>query len=205
MKKAVLLTTMLLFSIILFAQSESSKDDRKLRFGFNMGTNYSNLQSPETLPNNAEISNGVGLSLGVLMDYSISENILFSPKTELSFNNSHVGFANNDNSRHSYEIFPISLDLRTHFAYKFGNSKVVPYFFAGPNLKIPISKKPVSGSAFYTNSNFAIDFGIGLENRLKSFVFAPELKYSYGLVNINQHPTLRTLSFHSLSLNLNFK
>ena len=203
MKNAVLLTSMLLWSVIVFSQTESDKDDSKFRFGFNLGANYSNLQSKETLPNNAKISNGVGFSLGVFMDYSITENFIFSPKSELSFYNSSVEFSNNNNS--TYEIFPISLNFMTHFVYKIGNSKVVPYFFAGPNLKIPISKKPESSSEFYTNSDFAIDFGIGLENRTKYFIFAPELKYSFGLLNINQNPTLQTVNFHSISLILNFK
>lgn len=205
MKNAVLLTSILLCSFIVFSQKENIKDDSKLKFGFNLGTSYSNLQSKETLPNNAEILNGIGFSLGVLMDYSISENFLFSPKSELSFNNSSVEFVNGDNSNYSYEIFPISLNLMTHFAYKVGNSKVVAYFFAGPNLKIPISKKPESSSEFYTNSDFAIDFGFGLENRTKYFIFAPELKYSFGLLNINQNPTLKNLNFHNVSLILNFK
>lgn len=205
MKNAVLLTSMLLCSIIVFSQTENSKDDSKFRFGFNLGTNYSNLQSKETLPNNAEISNGIGFSLGVFMDYSITENFLFSPKLELSFYNSSVEFVNSDNSNYTYEIFPISLNLMTHFTYKIGNGKVVPYFFAGPNLKIPISKRPDSSSEFYTNSDFGIDFGIGLENKTKYFIFAPELKYSFGLLNINQNPTLQTLNSHNISLILNFK
>lgn len=202
MKNAVLLTSMLLWSVIVFSQTESDKDDSKFRFGFNLGANYSNLQSKETLPNNAKISNDVGFSLGLFMDYSITDNFIFSPKSELSFYNSSVVFSN-DNS--TYEIFPISLNFMTHFVYKIGNSKVVPYFFAGPNFKIPISKKPESSSEFYTNSDFAIDFGIGLENRTKYFIFAPELKYSFGLLNINQNPTLQTLNFHNISLILNFK
>jgi len=205
MKNAVLLTSMLLWSVIVFSQSESDKDDHKFRFGFNLGANYSNLQSKETLPNNAKISNDVGFSLGIFMDYSISENFIISPKSELSFYNSSVEFINSDNSNSTYEIFPISMNFMTHFVYKIGNSKVVPYFFSGPNLKIPIYKKLDSTSEFYTNPDFAIDFGIGLENRTKYFIFAPELKYSFGLLNVNKNPTLQTLNFHNISLILNFK
>ena len=169
MKTAVLLTSMLLCSIIVFSQTENIKNDAKYRFGFNLGTNYSNLQSKETLPSNAKISNGIGFSLGVFMDYSISENFIFSPKSELSFYNSSVEFVNSDNSNYTYEIFPISLNLMTHFAYKIGTGKAIPYFFTGPNFKIPISKRPDSSSEFYTNSDFAIDFGIRLENKVFYF------------------------------------
>ena len=169
MKNAVLLTSMLLCSIIVFSQTENNKNDAKYRFGFNLGTNYSNLQSKETLSSNAKISNGIGFILGVFMDYSISENFIFSPKSELSFYNSSVGFINSDNSNYTYKILPISLNLMTHFAYKIGTGQAIPYFFTGPNFKIPISKRPDSSSEFYTNSDFAIEFGIGLENKTKYF------------------------------------
>jgi len=205
MKNAVLLTSMLLCSIIVFSQTENTKNEAKYRFGFNLGANYSNLQSKETLPSNVKISNGIGFSLGVFMYYSISENFIFSPKSELSFYNSSVEFVNSDNSNYTYEIFPISFNLMTHFAYKIGTGKAIPYFFTGPNFKIPISKRPDSSSDFYTNSDFAIDFGIRLENKTKYFIFAPELKYSIGLLNVNQNPTLQALNFHNVSLVLNFK
>jgi len=205
MKNAVLLTSMLLCSIIVFSQTENIKNDARYRFGFNLGANYSNLQSKETLPSNVKISNGIGFSLGVFMYYSISENFIFSPKSELSFYNSSVEFVNSDNSNYTYEIFPISFNLMTHFAYKIGTGKAIPYFFTGPNFKIPISKRPDSSSDFYTNSDFAIDFGIRLENKTKYFIFAPELKYSIGLLNVNQNPTLQALNFHNVSLVLNFK
>ncbi len=206
MKNAVLLTSMLLWTVIVFSQTESDKSDSKFKFGFNLGANYSNLKSKEALPDYAKISNGVGFSLGVFMDYSIAENFTISPKSELAFYNSSVEIANNNNkSIYTYEIFPVSLNFMAHFAYKIRNSKIVPYFFAGPNFKIPISKKPDSSSEFYTEPDFAIDFGIGLENRIKHFIFAPELKYSLGLLNINQYPGLKTLNFHNISLILNFK
>lgn len=205
MKYAALLTSMLFWTLIVVAQGESENDDSKFRFGFNLGANYSNLQSKEMLPDNAKISNGVGFSLGVFMDYAITGNFIFSPKSELAFYNSSVDFLHSDNSNYAYEIYPMSLNFMAHFAYKIKKSKVVPYFFAGPNVKIPISKKPDSSSEFYTNTDFAIDFGIGFENRIKRFIFAPELKYSLGLLNINQNPSLQTLNFHTLSLILNFK
>lgn len=205
MKNILLLTIVLLFSLSVFSQTENNNDERKLRFGFNFGTNYSNLQSEQPLPNNAKISKGIGFSVGLLMDYLITKDFIFSPKTELSFYNSSVEFTYPDNSNYTYKIFPISLNFMTHFIYKIGNSKVVPYIIVGPNFKIPISKKPTISSEFYTNSDFAIDFGIGFENKIKAFIIAPEVKYSWGLLNINGNPSLQTLNFHNVSLVLNFK
>ena len=206
MKNAVLLTSMLLCTVFVFSQTQSDRNDSKFRFGFNLGANYSNLKSKEALPDYTKISNGIGFSLGVFMDYSITDNFTISPKSEVAFYNSSVEIANNsDISNYTYETFPISLNFMAHFAYKIGNSNVVPYIFVGPNIKIPISKKPDSSSEFYTDSDFAIDFGIGLEKGIRHFLFAPELKYSLGLLNINQYPGLKTLNFHTISLILNFK
>ena len=49
------------------------------------------------------------------------------------------------------------------------------------------------------------DFGIGFENRIRRFVFAPELRYSLGLLNISENPSLQGLHFNKISLVFNFK
>lgn len=202
MKNVVLLTSMLCLSFIGFAQSESSKPDRKISFGFNLGTNYSNLYAKETLPDYASISNGVGASLGVFMDYSISKHLLFSPKIELAYNNCSV---ESDDETEDYNIFPISLDIMAHMKYKIGDGKLTPYILAGPNLKLPLFNKPKNSSDFETDPDFAIDFGIGFEKLNQYFILAPELRYSIGLLNVNQNPFLQSLNFNKISLILNFK
>ena len=82
-----------------------------------------------------------------------------------------------------------------HFAYEIGNGNTKPYIFVGPSLKTPFTSK----------ANFAFDFGIGLENVTEFFVFAPELRYSYGLIDINQNSAIENLYFNSIALILNFR
>lgn len=200
------LTVTLAFCVFgVFSQTENKNIDSKLRFGFNLGTNYSFLQSKESLPSNAELYTSIGAKLGVFMDYSISKNFLFSPKTELTFNNSGVKTTNNDNSISSYKVFPISIDIMTHFVYKIGESKTVPYLLLGPNLRLPLEKISKSSSGLKNKPDLAIDFGIGLENRLKYLIFAPEIRYSLGLLDVNENPAFQTLKHHNISLVLNFK
>lgn len=201
MKKVVVFVSMLCLSFIGFSQSES-KPDRKTSFGFNLGTNYSNLSTKETLPGYASISNGVGASLGIFMDYSISRQILFSPKIELAYNNGSVEFSDENDK---YKIFPISLDIMAHMKYKVGGVKIIPYILAGPNFKLPLFNKPKNSSDFDTNPDFAIDFGVGFEKKNQYFILAPELRYSIGLLNVNQNPVLKSLNFNKISLILNFK
>ena len=205
MKRLFLTATLTFCAFVVFAQTDNKEIDSKFRFGFNLGANYSFLQSKETLPSNSEIYNGIGAKFGVFMDYSISKNLLFSPKTELAFNKSGVETSNNDNSISTYKVFPLSVDIMTHFVYKIGDGKTIPYLLSGPNFRLPLKNKAKSSTAFKNNPDFAIDFGIGFENSLKHFIFAPEIRYSLGLLNVNENPTFQTLNYHNISLALNFK
>ncbi|KAF0200775.1 MAG: hypothetical protein FD170_3227 [Bacteroidetes bacterium] len=205
MKKLVLTATVAFCTFVGFAQSENKAIDSKLRFGFNVGTNYSLLLSKETLPDNSKIYNGIGAKVGVFMDYSISKNLLFSPKAELALNNSGIETTNNENSIITYQVLPVSLEIMTHFVYKSGDGKIIPYFLVGPNFRLPLKNKSKSSAEFKNKPDFAIDFGVGLENKLKFFILAPEIRYSLGLLNINENPIFQTLNYHNISLVLNFK
>lgn len=205
MKKVVVSFVLVINTIIGFSQVENSNVDSKVRIVFNVGSNYSILQSKENLPNNTEINNGIGFSCGLLMDYSLSQNVLFSPKIELAFHNNEVKTVNNDNSITTYSVLPISFNVMTHFIYKIGEGKTIPYVLVGPNYKLPIKDNSKSNNELNSKPDFAIDLGIGLENKLKYFIFAPELRYSYGLLNVNNNPSLQSLNYQSISLVCNFK
>ena len=47
MKNVVLSVVMLFSGILAFSQTENNYDDSKVRFGFNLGANYSNLLSKD--------------------------------------------------------------------------------------------------------------------------------------------------------------
>ncbi|MCX6256850.1 MAG: outer membrane beta-barrel protein [Bacteroidia bacterium] len=202
MKKVVLLAVMLIVSVVVFSQTENNDSGSKLRFGFNLGVNYSYLYSKDPLPVNAKISDGSGFSIGILMDYSISKHWIISPQAEISFNKAQVEFSNTDNSVTTYKIFQVSEEFITHLMYKINDGKINPYILIGPDFRSSLKK---SGSGYTTNPDLAIDLGIGFENLNPYCIFAPELRYSYGLLNINKEPSMRSLYFHNISLILNFK
>ena len=83
--------------------------------------------------------------------------------------------------------------------------KTIPYILAGPNFRLPLKNKSKSSTEFENKPDLTLDFGIGLENRLKYFIFAPEIRYSLGLLNVNENPTFQSLNYHNISLVLNFK
>jgi hypothetical protein len=204
MKKVIFILVLYLSSLVAFAQTESDAKEKRMKYGFNLGINYANLLDDNALPSNATLTNNVGFQLGILADYTMANFFSISPKVELSFNNCEVNFTNTDGSQTVYEVMPISLDLMAHFVFKKTNSKVSPYFYFGPDFKIPLSNKSTSPTSFSTGYDFAIDLGIGIDKTFKNFNFAPELRYSFGLMNVNQNPSIQTLNFHSISLIFNF-
>ena len=203
MKKVILVITLFSCSLAAFSQSAGTVNERRIKYGFNLGVNYSNLLGKEMLPSNASLSNNWGFRLGILADYRIYNFLSVSPKAEVSFNNSRLSFSNTDGST-AYSVMPVSFELVTHFIFKKKNEKLSPYFFFGPNLKIPISKKLENSTTFPTNADFAIDFGVGIDKSFTKFNFSPELRYSFGLLNVNKHPSIQSLSFHNISLVFNF-
>lgn len=205
MKNGVLVAALLLFYFSVFSQETEDQSTRKVRFGFNLSANYSNLYSNDALPIDAEISNGLGFGLGVLMDYQISDQFALSPKADLSFYNSSVNYPTGEGATARYDVFPAAVNVMVHAAYKMGKNERRPYFFAGPNFRMPVSRNSGETSTFETTPDLAIDLGFGLDNKLKHFVFAPELKYSFGFMNVNNNPILQSLTFHSITLVLNFK
>ena len=169
MKKVILVAGLFISYLTVFSQSESNANEKRMKYGLNIGINYSNLLDNEMLPSNASISNDLGFRLGILADYRIFKFLSVSPKAELSFNNSKVNFTQIDGSETEYEIMPVSLNFMTHFIFKKNNEKLIPYFFFGPNVKVPISEKSNNSMTFGTNSDFAIDFGIGVDKPLTDF------------------------------------
>jgi len=204
MSKVVFVLAVLTSSLTSFSQDEGSFGEKRVKYGFNLGVNYSNLLHKEALPENASLSNDFGFRLGILADYRLSEIVSISPKAELSFNNSSVHFAHTDGTSSEYRVMPVSLDLMTHFVFKANREKLSPYFLFGPNVKIPISKRSDNSAEFSTNSDLAIDCGIGIDRAGTSFNFSPELRYSFGLLNVNQQPSVQSLRFHMISLVFNF-
>lgn len=203
MKNVVLFITLLCVSIIGFSQTETKIENSKVRFGFNLAANYSILKYVELVPTNSEVVNGFGFQVGLLMDYSISKNFLISPKLEVSFNGASVEFFNS--ATPTYHVMPESANSMIHFVFKMGNNQMQPYILVGPNFKLPLQNKTKLGTELSTNPDIAIDFGIGLDYSFQYFICAPEIRYSYGLRDVNRNPNLPALNMHSIALVLNFK
>jgi hypothetical protein len=205
MQKIASISIALSLAVSTFAQSE---DLNKLKFGFNVGVNYSNLQLVPVNFINAKgigISNGVGGRMGILVDYQINERFSFSPKTEMSFNTGSVSLPKTGDEQEVYSILPVTIEVASHFNYRLSARNAGPYISFGPSLKIPLADKKNTMNQISGSPDLALDLGVGLDRMLPSFHFAPELRYSFGLMNLSRINAISKLNFHSISLIFNFK
>jgi len=189
-------------SLQIAGQHNELPENKKLMFGFNIGANYSNVLAPGNP--SARSNNGGGFSLGLVMSESISEQLFLSPKAELSFNDCNIVYSNAANAESIYPIYPVSINIMMHIAYRLKKSKRSAYLLIGPNARVPLVENRVT-NVYGNNPDLAIDLGFGFEKLLKYFCLAPEFRYSIGLLNVNKDPGLDHVYFHNITFVLNFK
>lgn len=203
MKKLSLLFLMLASGQTAFGQRQPDSDN--LRFGFDLSIGYSNLQvSPVQFvyAKSIEVKNGVGGKLGIMMDYKMNDRLSFSPKMDMAFNSARINIVQSGDIRTTYHVQQAGIEIPLLFNYKISDWNPAPYIILGPCLKLPLAS-PKNMLSF--NSDVSIDFGVGMNNAVAYFIFAPELRYSYGLVNLSGVNEIGILNMHSISLVLNFK
>ncbi len=172
----------------------------KPKFGFNIGANYTNMLV--AIDNNFTGSrkNGGGIVLGLVSDLHISNSTHFMPKLEFVMQNSHVRI---DSVNQHYKIANTAIEAKGHFTFRSPREGYISYMIIGPNVRIPLNNN-LSSDQFPTKFDVAMDFGIGGFKAFESFGLAPEIRYSFGFLNINQNPSLEEVKYHSISLVFNF-
>ena len=204
MTRCLVIICLLLTHSTFLAQSEEPKTFlSNAKYGFSIGVNQSLLTSND-LPDNVSLNNDLGIRLGLRGEFQLKGRFQFAPKIEISFNGSEAKHMQSDGSELVYAIAPVTLEFKPHFVCKLNEAKVTPYILLGPSLNIPLS--PAQSGQLYipTDTDVAIDVGIGFDRFLSHFNFVPELRYSYGLLDINQQAGFYPLYFHSVTLSLGF-
>ncbi len=203
--KLIVASFLLCFSFSSFSQTSEKSEKQKPLIGFAFGVNYANIELDDesTLPMNASYEGGTGFDLGILAEFHLVKGLYATPAAYVVFNNTDVVFSNNDHSKTTYEVMPVSISLHGDFKYRFGKGKNQPYVILGPSYKISLSN-PDGTDEFPTNNNFSLDIGIGLHHQFEIFEFAPELVYSHGFSDVNGNPLLQKLYHHQLSLRFKF-
>jgi hypothetical protein len=197
MKNLVIATIFSMAIVPSFAQIKGNSEKSKFAtFGFDLGVNRSNLSFSSTQTDGDLITNGLGYRIGVVSNFRVTKKISIAPKAELSFNSSALSSSSEN------LVNPSNLELLGHLKYKFSAGNLSPYIIAGPNFRLPIDG--FKDNLIPTKQNVAIDIGVGLDVPIFKKKISPELRYSYGLGNINRDASVSDLKFHNISLVLIF-
>ena len=213
MRKPILIISLLLFTLTVFAQTErprnlTSFDSKRIHFGFTVGVNLMdmgftrNYQAEDFLY--ADLNQlQPGFQVSIVSDLRLSENWNLRFLPGISFGSREIWYYEYDagivgdpreipHVSNPVPLGPAFLDFPLHFKYR---SKRVnnyrPYVVGGLNFRYDMSaKKPGiydSDSDEYLKfkrGDLYFEFGFGIDNYLKYFKFAPEIKGAVGLMNM---------------------
>lgn len=213
MRRLPLLIFLLLISLQAFSQKEMAKnlpafDLKRLHFGFTIGINTMDV----ALDRNYAATDFVyadltrlqpGFQVTVVSDLRLSQNwnLRFLPgisfgAREISYYDFDANTGTPPTTSEAIHTVPLSAGfLEFPLLFKYRSQRVNnyrPYLVAGLNYRYDmIAKKKGAGYDEATNEyarllpgDLYVEFGFGLDNYLKYFKFAPEIKVAMGLRNI---------------------
>lgn len=181
----------------IWAQKERVKnqpyaDLKWLHLGFHVGIHAQDLLLTNTgTSSNGEIwfaeipSYSPGFSVGVIADMYMNPyfNLRFIPSIHFGdkkfvFREQNSGEEFETNVRSSYVSFPINVK---YSALRLNNYR--PYLTGGVYGALDIGRKK-GNPLLMKSGDFGLEFGIGCDIYLPFFKLCPELKFSFGLVNL---------------------
>jgi len=203
-RKLFIFFPLLLISGSVAAQMDSLK---KLRFGFNIGSNYSalNIKKTSSKPGDIVQYNGLGFRIGIVAEFVFNKRFSFVPKYEMSFNETGLLVINTNGEQQNLQIYPVTMELNPHLVYNLNNKKCKPYLLAGSSIKTPITKNYDPYWSPVKTTAICIDLGFGVDKALDYFNFSPEIRYSYGINNISNVEGVKNMHFHCVSIVMNIK
>ena len=196
MKKVALAVILSMVMAPSFAQIGKNKKEKFATFGLNAGINRSKLAFSSTQSVGDFITNGSGYRMGVISNFQFTQRFSVAPKAELSFNSSVLS------SGGEQLVSPTNLELLGHLKFKLRKGSLSPYVIVGPNFRIPLQGVN-RDNLIPTKENVALDIGVGLDVPIFKYRISPELRYSFGLMNINRNSTVSDMKYHNVSLVLN--
>lgn len=205
MKKSIITSIFifLVFSAKTIAQNQT-ENVRKTTFGISASLNYSNLSIQSDQGFEYDTKNSFGREVGFLMERRLSSFTFLSPRVNASFNIAHLNEKNGNVTTNQFKVMPLRLDFMMYTIFRDEKHKLQPYFFFGPSIKTPLNN--VNGIQQYSLvTDIGVDLGIGLNKAFTNFQFAPELKYSFGLMNLSRTIGVNDMKLHTLSLVFNIK
>ena len=196
-------------SVYCYSQTNDSNEKESLiititpNLGFNMGGDYSLVKNYSCIDSFAKypttVYNAPGFRIGVFGELKIQERFTLISRAELSINYTTV-----EQNGKILKLDPFNLDFMLHAKWNFSkrDSKVNPYCYLGPGLRVPFSGN--SEDNFDTRRALSGDISLGLDIDLKWFYLSPEIRYSHGLKNIKTENSWEKLRGSYTAFILNF-
>ncbi|GAB2968151.1 hypothetical protein GCM10027048_43730 [Hymenobacter coalescens] len=178
-------------------------DDRWFHPGFYIGLNASRyrLEHSQTYVNNLQNGQGIaanamvspGFAVGFVGDVRLTDYLSLRFTPGVSFLTREVEFKKIGavgDSIQNQQIGSTQLDLPLLFKFKSERRRNTRVYMVGgvrPSFNVGNRKKDPERSQLQVGgSDFAIEYGVGLDLFYPFFKFAPELRFSHGLTNLSQ-------------------
>ncbi|WP_420150417.1 outer membrane beta-barrel protein [Spirosoma sp.] len=228
---ALIILTLLLFQSNSQAQSSykyvrkhlERYDDKAIHYGFFFAApinRFSITHSPAFLKADSAYRiyspNKPNFRVGFVINAFLNDRFDFrlTPSVSLVSREVHYDYPNSESKTETREStwldFPMLLKYKSE---RRNNSRM--YLVAGGTFSIQtnVRKKENQGQSRLSTGNmdFAVEYGVGFEQFFEFFKFAPELRFSHGLVNLYQPSNnaagvgISKLTTHSVTLLLNFE
>jgi len=177
------------------AENDEVAYQHKLHFGVELGYNTSNFKvtlsnvyTTTSLVKTAQSYNGPGFTLGIISDLRLWRYLDLRFIPDLSFGDKSLHFLTPD-STVIKDIQSTYIDLPLDLKYKSLPYKDVRfYIFAGASYSIDFSSTSKARLAEnlvkISPDDVSAEYGLGMEIHLPLVIISPEIKFSYGLINV---------------------
>jgi hypothetical protein len=213
MKTSALIVACNLICCALSAQSveidettltPDSASQSRLKLGFLIGINYSTFYSSSSTHHEEQTVHGKGVRLGLQAGYELNQHFELVARTEMVFNKSKLKVTDNESITYTSTISPVNMQLSGNLKFKLPIENWEPYVLAGPNARVPIESENKPQRIYRNKSDVAFDLGLGLSHKFPNVTISPEIRYTYGNMNINTNPYLNSVTHHQFCFVISF-
>lgn len=205
-------------------------ESRKLRWGFSLGLNTSwyqmehstsyveRIQDPSQAYS-ANVRNGIGFNVNFISTYRLASNFLVRFQPGVGYHSRLIDYKGNLSPTSTepkvvQQINTFSAEVPLLVKYESlrrGNTQM--YFVGGikPSIVVGGQKNGNPDILQVGDSDFSIEYGVGLDLFYPFFKFSPELRYSRGITNVHKpfdsiyNNSIQRLSTNTITLYLNFE
>ena len=206
-------------SLNLFSQEDDDfAGDGTTKMGFNVGFNNNFIRfkkNPNSIysdtVNDISLSNSAGYSVSMLFYFPISDKISLKLVPGLVFIRNKISYSFKPSGSHEENLnqtivpFPLQMNY-----YPTASKKMYLMVGAAYSLMIGNTDKLTIHNLELRSNDFELEAGIGFDIFNETFIFGPELKYTYGFLNHKKpvdtvyNEPIKTFAFHRITFSFNF-